>query len=60
MGLSERRAQSVVKYLLSKGIDNAYVSSNYYGESNPVAPNNSRANRQLNRRVEFKELRIRK
>lgn len=60
MGLSERRAQAVVKYLLSKGINNAYVSSNYYGESDPEVPNTSPSNRQLNRRVEFETLRIRK
>ncbi len=60
LGLSERRAQAVVKYLLSKGINNAYVSSNYYGETKPEVENNSRANRQLNRRVEFEVLKIRK
>nr|WP_262921370.1 OmpA family protein [Maribellus maritimus] len=60
MGLSEKRAQAVVKYLLTKGINNAYVSSNYYGESKPEVENNSRANRQLNRRVEFETLKIRK
>lgn len=58
MGLSERRAQSVVKYLLSKGVTNAYVSSNYYGEEKPAVPNTSPANRQLNRRVEFETVRI--
>lgn len=58
MGLSERRAQSVVKYLLSKGVTNAYVSSNYYGEERPAVPNTSPANRQLNRRVEFETVRI--
>ncbi len=60
MGLSERRAQSVVKYLLSKGVTNAYVSSNYYGEEQPAVPNTSPANRQLNRRVEFETARIKK
>lgn len=52
-GLSERRAQAVVKYLISKGINNAYVGMHGYGETHPAAPNNSRANRQLNRRDEF-------
>jgi outer membrane protein OmpA-like peptidoglycan-associated protein len=60
MGLSERRAQSVVKYLLSKGVTNAYVSSNYYGEEKPAVPNTSPANRQLNRRVEFETVKIKK
>ena len=58
--LSERRAQAVVKYLLSKGISNAYVGSNYYGEEKPAVPNNSIQNRRQNRRVEFEELRVRK
>jgi OmpA-OmpF porin, OOP family len=60
MGLSERRAQEVVKYLLSKGISNAYVGSNYYGEEKPAMPNTSIQNRRLNRRVEFEEVRVRK
>ena len=58
IGLSERRAQSVFKYLLSKGVTNAYVSSNYYGEEKPAVPNTSPANRQLNRRVEFETVKI--
>lgn len=58
--LSERRAQAVVKYLLSKGISNAYVGSNFYGEEKPAVPNNSIENRRMNRRVEFEESRVRK
>lgn len=58
--LSERRAQAVVKYLLSKGISNAYVGSNYYGEEKPAVPNVSIENRRINRRVEFEESRVRK
>jgi len=60
MGLSERRAEAVVKYMLSKGINNAYVGSNYYGETQPAVPNSSIKNRRMNRRVEFEEARIRK
>jgi OmpA-OmpF porin, OOP family len=56
--LSERRAQAVVKYLLSKGISNAYVGANYYGEEKPAVPNNSIQNRRQNRRVEFEEATI--
>ncbi len=58
MKLSERRAESVVKYLLSKGISNTYVGSNYYGEEDPAVPNNSIENRRKNRRVEFEEARV--
>lgn len=60
MGLSERRAQAVVKYLLTKGVNNAYVGSNNYGESKPLVPNDSSANRQKNRRVEFEVAKARK
>jgi OmpA-OmpF porin, OOP family len=58
--LSEKRAQAVVKYLLSKGISNAYVGSNFYGEEKPAVPNTSIENRRMNRRVEFEESRVRK
>lgn len=52
-GLSERRSQAVVKYLLSKGINNAYIVSEGYGETKPAVPNTSTANREKNRRAEF-------
>lgn len=51
--LSERRAQEVVKYLTSKGINNAYVGAKGYGETQPAQPNTSINNRRLNRRAEF-------
>ncbi|MFV0593017.1 MAG: OmpA family protein [Draconibacterium sp.] len=60
MKLSERRAQEVVKYLLKKGVNNAYVGSNYYGESKPAVANDSKAHRQENRRAEFEVAKIRK
>lgn len=60
MKLSERRAQSVVKYLLTKGISNTYVGSNFYGEEKPAVPNTSIDNRRKNRRVEFEEATIKK
>ena len=59
-GLSERRAQAVVKYLLTKGVNNAYVSSENYGEDKPAVKNDTRAHRQLNRRVEFEVAKVRK
>ncbi|RIH63008.1 OmpA family protein [Mariniphaga sediminis] len=60
MGLSEKRAESVVKYLLSKGISNAYVGSKYYGEEKPAVPNTSLQNRKQNRRAEFEVAKVRK
>lgn len=52
--LSERRAQSVVDYLVAKGVSTARIKATGYGESHPVVPNNSAANRAKNRRIEFK------
>ncbi len=60
MGLSEKRAQAVVKYLLSKGVNNASVGSNNYGETKPAVENSSRDNRKLNRRAEFEVAKVRK
>jgi len=52
MKLSQRRAQSVKKYLVDKfGIDPARLSTVGYGESQPVASNKTDAGRQKNRRV---------
>lgn len=60
MKLSEKRAQAVVKYLLKKGVNNAYVGSNNYGETKPAVPNTSIENRKKNRRAEFEVAKIRK
>lgn len=51
--LSERRAESVVKYLIENGVSEDMLTSKGYGESKPTVPNNSDENRALNRRVEF-------
>ena len=55
--LSEQRAQSVANYLTQKGIDSARITQKGYGSSQPVKPNDSEANRQANRRIEFKIIR---
>lgn len=52
--LSDNRARSVMEYLLSKGIAPTRITSQGYGETRPVVPNDTDENRQLNRRVEFK------
>ena len=54
--LSNDRAKSVREYLLSKGIDAGRIISRGYGETKPIADNNTEAGRQQNRRVEFKIL----
>lgn len=54
--LSQRRAQSVVNYLIKKGISKSRLVAKGYGESQPVATNDTDEGRQLNRRTEFKVL----
>ena len=54
--LSHNRANSVMQYILSKGISPERVSFKGYGETVPVATNETDEGRQLNRRVEFKIL----
>ncbi len=53
MGLSRRRARSVVKYLLGKGIARRRMISRGYGYTKPVDTNKTQAGRDRNRRVEF-------
>ncbi len=52
--LSQRRAQSVMQYLIGKGIEAGRVSSEGEGEFSPVASNDDEEGRAQNRRVEFK------
>ncbi len=60
--LSQRRAQSVVNYLIKNGISKSRLVAKGYGEEKPVAPNTNAdgtdnpEGRQLNRRTEFKVL----
>jgi len=51
--LSENRAKAVRDYLIKKGIDEKRMTSNGYGDTKPVLPNTSAANKAKNRRVEF-------
>jgi outer membrane protein OmpA-like peptidoglycan-associated protein len=51
--LSERRAASVAQALVGMGVARERVATRGYGEAFPVAPNDTAANRQLNRRVEI-------
>lgn len=51
--LSDNRAKSVRDYIVSKGIAENRISSQGYGETKPVATNDTDDGRQLNRRVEF-------
>lgn len=51
--LSERRAQAVVDYLVSSGIDAGRLTAVGYGEGRPVASNDTAEGRAQNRRVEL-------
>lgn len=51
--LSERRANSVKSYLISKGIASSRIFAIGVGEKEPVATNDTDAGRAENRRVEF-------
>ena len=54
--LSHKRARSVVENLISKGISGGRLEYKGYGESVPIASNDTEEGRQLNRRTEFKIL----
>ena len=51
--LSERRAGAVRSALQGMGVAGGRVTARGYGQSNPVAANDTQQNRQLNRRVEI-------
>lgn len=50
--LSQRRAESVKRYLVGQGVESARLNASGRGENSPVADNESAAGRQQNRRVE--------
>jgi OmpA-OmpF porin, OOP family len=58
--LSQQRAESVVNYLIAKGIDPKMLNARGFGESQPIAANQLKdgtdnpTGRQLNRRTEFR------
>ena len=54
MLLSDRRAQSVMNYLLENSVESQRLIAKGYGPKKPMVPNSSEENRAFNRRVEFK------
>jgi OmpA-OmpF porin, OOP family len=53
MKLSDDRAKSTLAWLTGKGIDAARLSAEGYGESNPIAANDTPENKAKNRRISF-------
>jgi OOP family OmpA-OmpF porin len=51
--LSQKRADAVVTYLTSKGVEKHRLVPKGYGPDKPIADNKSTAGKQKNRRVEF-------
>jgi chemotaxis protein MotB len=51
--LSTQRAVEVVKYLASQGVDASHLSAAGYSDTDPIAPNDTNENKQLNRRLEI-------
>ena len=51
--LSERRAEAVAQRLAAQGVPAANITSKGFGETSPVASNDTAAGRQQNRRVEL-------
>jgi len=52
--LSQKRADAVMNYLVSKGVDASRLTAKGYGEDSPIDSNKTRAGRANNRRVELK------
>ena len=57
MDLSQRRAETVINYLISKGVPADRLVAKGYGESQPISSNDTDEGRFQNRRVELVPLR---
>lgn len=53
LALSSARAAAVAKYLTDRGISSGRLKPRGYGDSKPLAPNDTAENRSKNRRTEF-------
>lgn len=50
--LSQKRAEAVMQYMISQGVNPDMIEARGYGDANPIAPNNTAQGRAKNRRVE--------
>jgi len=51
--LSEKRADAVMQYMISQGVNPDFVSARGFGEADPIATNDTAPGRAQNRRVEI-------
>jgi outer membrane protein OmpA-like peptidoglycan-associated protein len=56
LDLSQRRADAVLNYFVSKGVETDRLSAKGYGEAEPIADNSTTEGRFKNRRVELRSL----
>lgn len=56
LGLSQSRADAVLNGLLARGVLVSNLTARGYGESRPIASNETEAGREQNRRIEFRLL----
>lgn len=55
--LSKQRAQSVIDFLVNKGVEKTRLQANGYGQERPIASNDDeKEGRELNRRIEVRVL----
>ncbi len=53
---TEVQAETIVQYLLRKGVPEHLLVAKGYADTQPIAPNDTEQNRQLNRRIEIRIL----
>ncbi|KGJ97651.1 OmpA family protein [Colwellia psychrerythraea] len=53
LALSQRRTDKIASYLIDKGVQEQQITSEYYGEKNPISDNLTEEHRHLNRHVQI-------
>jgi outer membrane protein OmpA-like peptidoglycan-associated protein len=56
LDLSRRRAETVMNYLVNRGIDTGRIKAKGFGPADPIASNNTESGRAQNRRIEFQRV----